>query len=319
MKTFLKTILTLLTLNSYTLQSLEMPWYQQLFNNGTGVMYQSNCNCINTIENMRCIALSAYHRITNQKSNLQNEFTKIAEWILAEEQKALLAIKKKYNISNEICHKYLADLHRMKTICTKSMQKNNPDIIHDPNIPTDILEILTTLLEQNGINQHSIHIKMIPDQGKINEHSYTIARAKASINFMCSDTSEQNFILYRYTAPTIELFPPIIQEQSMAHKISTCAHEIQHLAQHHLLTQNILFVYLDHYCNVQMEEFKKTPEYHRLARIHEAQAEIFSAIKDPKIAECLKIKRQNMYYPDYLYEEHFFHLAYINTLWKVHK
>ena len=59
-------------------------------------------------------------------------------------------------------------------------------------------------------------------------------------------------------------------------------------------------------------------EFHRLKQIHESQAETLSATKDPKIAECLKTKRETNYYPDCLYEEHFFQLAHIDMLWKTH-
>jgi hypothetical protein len=108
----------------------------------------------------------------------------------------------------------------------------------------------------------------------------------------------------------------MIEQISITHITSTCAHEIQHILQHRHLTSTLLLWYLNTYYNVGHTDLEKTPEFHKLAQIHEAQAEILSAIKDPKIAECLKIKRETVYYPDHLYEEHFFQLAHIDMLWQ---
>ncbi len=290
------------------------------FNTGTGVDYIKNCAYIDEyIQKLGILDLC--YTNTNNKADkidsIQKQLEAFGTELLAVEQKALLAIKAKYNVSNEIWQKYIADVHRMKTIYTKHLTKKNPDVIHDQNVPAHILETLITLLQHNGINPHSIHIKMVTDQKIIDENPMTIAQAVSGITIFTSNQSEQNFISYTHKPAKIEIFPCMLTETSQINIMSTCAHEIEHVIQNHTLTTSILSAYLSHYYNIKNSEFKQTPEYHTLAQIHEAQAEILAAIKDPKIAQCLKTKRARMYYPDHLYEEHFYHLAYINMLWKV--
>lgn len=323
-KILLKAIVLFFTLQFHSLKPLEMPWYQQIFNDGNEASYATNCAHINRIQNIHCVLRAAYHRLSHKTSNLnkvlvsiKNELAEIEQWIFNLEQEALLAIKEKYQISNDIWQKYMADVHRMKTIYTKNLHKDH-NVTHDPNIPANIMETLIALLQQNGINPQSIHIKMVTDQQTIDENPMTIARAINVVSVFTSDKSEQNFISYNHEPATIEIFPRMLTKTSTVNLISTCAHEIQHVIQNHNITTIILNTYLSHYYSVTKEEFYQTPEYHKLAQIHEAQAEILSATKDPKIAECLKTKRETTYYPDHLYEKHFYHLAYINMLWKVH-
>jgi hypothetical protein len=62
---------------------------------------------------------------------------------------------------------------------------------------------------------------------------------------------------------------------------------------------------------------EESSEYQKLQQIYESQAEILSAIKDPEIARCLRILRATGFYPEYLYERHYYHLSTIYMLWKV--
>jgi hypothetical protein len=302
-----KAIALLFTLQFGTLKPLEMPACLMQFNTGNGTHYIQNCKKIDEY----------VQKNKDQMFNsLAKQFAAIEAKLFESEQKALLAIKAKYQISNEIWQKYLADLHRMKTIYTKSMQKSHPDAIHDPNIPADILEILITLLEKNNINPYSINLKLASDEDNNDNNSNVIAQASNCVTSFESLTEPT--LSYSYKPSTIELFPVFIEEKLITHKISTCAHEIQHIIQHHSLTYTLLVWYLHRYYNIESTDVEKTEEYHTLAQIHEAQAEILSAIKDPKIAECLKTRRETVYYPNHLYEEHFYHLAYIDMLWKIH-
>jgi hypothetical protein len=314
----LKALALLFTLQTHTLRPIQMPSCLVKFNTGTGVHYIKNCQKID--EYVKKIgALNFCYTNTRNKTDkinsIQKQLAAFETKLLAAEQQALLAIKEKYQISNEIWQKYMADVHRMKTIYTKNLKKKNPNIVHDPNIPAHILEMLFSLLQQNGINPHSINIKMITDQQTIDENPHTTAQAESYMFFTISDASDQNFLSYKYEPSSIAIFPQMLT-QNANDRLSTCAHEIQHIMQHHTLVLNILFVYLNHYYNVTHEAFKQTPEHHQLTQIYEAQAEILAAIKNPKIAACLKIKRETAYYLDHLYEEHFFQLAHINMLWK---
>jgi hypothetical protein len=318
--TSLRALALLFILQSSNSNPIHMPACLMEFNTGTGENYIKNCQKIDEYVKKVNILNFSYtntHNKTNTIKSIHNQLAAFETELCATEQQALLAIKEKYQVSNEIWQKYMADLHRMKIIYTKSMKKSHPDAIHDPNIPADILEILLTLLEQNGINPHSINLTMISDQAEIDKNPHTIAHAINYISVL--ESSEDLTISYNYKPSTIGLFPKIIEQTSISHITSTCAHEIQHILQHHHLTGALLTWYLHHYYNVDCTNLKKTPEFHKLSQIHEAQAEILSAIKDPKIAECLKIKRETVYYPDHLYEEHFFQLAHIDMLWQARK
>src|SRR5579863_8629876 len=158
-----KALALLFTLQSSSSNPIQMPSCLMEFNTGTGVNYSKNCQKINDYVRKMGVLNFCYTDTRNRAekiNSIQNQLAAFETELFVSEQQALLAIKEKYQISNEIWQKYMADLHRMKTIYTKSMQKSHPDAIHDPNIPADILEILITLLQQNGINPHNLHLKM---------------------------------------------------------------------------------------------------------------------------------------------------------------
>ena len=328
-KPFSKAAMWLFLVQPIIITSSQMPWYQQYFSKGnsaeyvkSNAQYVENCKNINTTQNRRGIALLIYLRMTHKKANLdkalsliQDLLTDFETQLIAAEQETLITIKEKYQVSNEIWQKYLTETQQIKNSYNNGMLQSHPDIIHDPNIPADIRKMFITLLEQNGINPQSIHLKMVTDKKKIDENPNTIGQV---ISVITPVTTKNDFLFFHdYKPYTIETFPTMI-ELSSTTKIGHCAHEIQHIIQHHALTKLILTKYLKHYCGIATAEFKKTPEYDKLSQIHEAQAEILSAIKNPKIAKSLKTMRANNYYPDYLYEEHFFNLASIDMLLKVH-
>jgi|GEM_PF-2019801 len=283
-----------------------------------GKRYSDHCTLISLAQQIRGAGLLAYYRSTHKKANLnqalsliQNQLAEFKTWLLALEQEALIAIKNKYQISNEIWQQYVTDTQEIKKNYQNGMLQSHPDVSHDPNVPADILEILTTILQQNNINPQSVRVTMQQSTGNY------IAQARSFITIKSNSNTNSFKILHSYIPSSIEISPRMITV-SATDKISFCSHEVQHLLQHHSLTEVILIQYLDYYCGVNGEEFRKTPEYQKLSHIHEAQAEVLSAIKNPKIAECLKIMRSKNYYPDHLYEEHFYDLSSIDMLWKVH-
>ena len=317
--TLLKAIALLFTVQFSVLKPVQMPACLMEFNKGNGINYIENCKKIDEyVKNsgMLHVSTMSTNNTAQMLTSIQNQLDAIEKEFLSAEQEALLAIKKKYQITHEVWQKFTADLHRIKTVYTKSMQKSHPDAVHDPAIPTNIYKTLITLLKKNNINPYSIHLKLVSDPDKIAKSPNTIAQAANYISSL--ETSKELTLLYTYKPSAIELFPQMIEEPSMSNKISTCAHEIQHIIQHHHLTETLLAWYLDDSCNISYSELEKIEEFHRLKQIHESQAEILSATKDPKIAECLKTKRETNYYPDCLYEEHFFQLAHIDMLWKTH-
>jgi hypothetical protein len=116
--------------------------------------------------------------------------------------------------------------------------------------------------------------------------------------------------------------PPVIEISAYATQVShekliaLCAHEIQHLIQHHTIT-DIIKEYIEHYSSINSNTLDACPEYQKLGQLHEAQAEVFSAIKNPEIAHCLKEYRRCTFYPDNLYEKHYYNISTIDMLWKL--
>jgi len=69
--------------------------------------------------------------------------------------------------------------------------------------------------------------------------------------------------------------------------------------------------------HIQLDVLEKNNEFQHLLIIHEEQAEIFAALKDPKVAQALVDLRATAFYPKHLYEAHYHDLVEINNLWKV--
>lgn len=284
--------------------------------------YTENCKHINQLQNIWSNALWTYYycyKKINPKKALKNIETQIKEFeaeLINLEKEALIAIKNKYQINDDIWQQCCADIENLKNSYTKAMQQSHPAVTHDSTIPTDIKKTIINLLQQNGINPQAINLKMITEP---NDHptSKLIAQARSFVNIIPA-TCNNNFTIEYYYVPSVIEISPEILTLSTINKMSTCAHEIQHLIQHHSIVNIVLIAYLKHYYQITKEEFKKSPEYHKLSQIHEAQAEIISAAHNPEIAAYHKEKRQKIYYPDHLYEEHFCDISSIDMLWKLH-
>ncbi|HLC07071.1 MAG TPA: hypothetical protein VJJ26_02690 [Candidatus Babeliales bacterium] len=318
-KAALKALFSLfLTLPLLTIEALANPWYHDYFHKLNGINYTQNCSLIDRAQKIRCSALLAYYRTTYRTvASINKKFTEFENWLLALEQEALSAIKQKYGISDSIWHECLMDIERVKNSCRNAMLHPHADTVHDDTIPADMVEFIIVLLRQNNINPQSINIKMVSNQATIAAQPNTIAQATM---FMFSPIVDHknNLQLYReYIPATINIFPRIY-DKSAIDRMSCCAHEVQHLVSLHSITERVLIDYLAHYCSVDAAEFRQSKEYHKLSQIHEAQAEIFAAIKSPEIAHNLKAMRKKIYYPNHLYEEHFCHLSTIAMLWNIH-
>lgn len=313
-------LIWLLLIQPYPINAVQTYWYQTYFNKLNLAHYTNHCSLIDTAQKIRGNALITYYRSTHKKANLdkaicliKNKLQEFESWLKELEQDALIAIKEKYHITDEIWHTCLHEMERVKNGYKQGLLHSHPDTIHDPNVPADILEILTTLLHNSGINPKSLHITMVSDQNQINQNPNTIALVQS---FITPITKENPTISSTYVPASIEIFPHINNHSSIE-KFSFYAHEIEHLIQQHSLTILILEEYLNHHYGITPQAFEQTAEYHHLAQIHEAQAEIFSAIKNPEIAYCHTALRKKYHYPNHLRQEHFYHLSTINMLWKV--
>ena len=322
-KTFSKAIIIAILLQSYHAQAVNFPWYKNHYHRLNGTDYRSNCLIIHIAQKIRGCGLFAYHRAQYSKDHLdqamnviQGRLKAFESWIIELEHEALLEIKKKYQVSDEIWQKYLTDIQHIKAVHKDQMLNNHPEITHDPNVPADIMNILIPLLKQNKINPQSINIKMISDKDEISKKTSTLAQAVSYVGAIKDEDTNTLTLFPSYIPANIEIFPRV-NNLSLSEKFSICAHEIEHLVQLHSATTVLLEQYLEHYCGVSTKPFKKTPEYRALKEIHEAQAEILSSLKNPTIAHHMTLMRRKDFYPKCLYQEHFIHLSTIDMLWKV--
>jgi len=314
-------ILTITALHYLTTAAPRTPWYYTHLqkHNDDGIKYKKNCSLINFAQKIRQAGLLIYYRATHKKANfdiiltsLQEQLKEFETWILELEEEALIAIKEKYAISDEIWHKYLNDTKRIKDSNKQAMLQSHGTVIHDHNVPADILEMLITLLEQNNINPQSVNIIMD------NAQQAVIAQTKMFVFIPIKNSNNDLVYNIEYIPARITIFPRA-NNGSLSEKMSYCAHEVQHLVSQHPITEVILIDYLKHYCGITVEEFKQSAEYKRFAQVHEAQAEILAAIVSPKIAHCMKSMRKRSYYPQHLYEEHFYDISTIDMLWNIHE
>lgn len=263
-----------------------------------------------------------HHALTHKAEDLDDalasidqQFAEFNLWIIAQEQKVLSAIKEKHAIDDALWQKCLQDIENTKASHKASLSRPHPQITHDPSIPTDIKNMLAALIENNGLNPQSITIHLA-DEAKSKAKPQTSAETIIEIQTI----TENNELLFKVAEnPTkITIFPRLINA-SYRKKIITAAHELQHIISQHGITEHILLAYLGHYCNIDNTTFQKTTEYHQLCQIHEAQAEILAALADENVAHHLKIYREKNHYPGFLYEDHFYCLSTIDTLWKLRK
>lgn len=314
-------ILSTISLSLFFQQTFCNSWMQDYFHKLEGAHYKKNCSLIDFGQKIRYAAQILYYRTIHSKTTLDEALAEIEtelknfETVLFDlEQKTLENIKEKYAIQNELWQKCLSDIEQVKISYKKGMLNNHPSVIHDSTVPTDIKDILTTLLKQNDINPSSVSIVMANKEMADSQPGILANTGFFRITYI----SDKKLIIdTNYIPATITIFPGLVQE-SLEEKISICAHEIQHLVLQHSITNLVLLKYLAHCCSIDEQTIRQTPEFYQLNQIHEAQAEVVAAIKNHHVSHCLAWFRKQHYYPKYLYEEHFYALSTINMLWKVH-
>lgn len=286
----------------------------------TGFSYKKNCALITTAQKVHYILDMFYYRFWYKKTELYHALCTITQELeyfekelLILEEKALLEIKAQYNISDEIWSECLHDIKKIKQSYQADMLKPYPNTFHDSAIGEDITNFLTLFLTESNINPASINI-ILADQKSADSDPNRLAQTVVQLSIKKGDNwSIEN----EYTPSTITIFPHLITQNNEI-KMSICAHEVQHLDLHHSITIIVLIEYLAHYYGVTAEDFRQSSHHYTLTQIHEAQAEIIAAIKNPTASQCLTSLRSQHYYPEYLYEKHFCQLATIDTLWKLH-
>jgi len=305
----------------HPIKAAQLPWYHTYFHKKAGADYAKNNSFIDFAQKIRYAARMLYYRAGHKKNELDQALLNIEtelktfELMLSEREKqALLAIKQKYAISDEIWHKYLEDVDKIKNSYKLAMAKPHKQVTHDPAIPAEIQDMLIVFLKENNINPQSINFIMSNEE-QAHDEPNTLA---FTILYTSTENIQNHLIVSQeYIPAEIIIFPSLLQKPRDI-QISTCAHEIQHLVSQDPVSLLVLYEYLAHYYSVETTEFHQTAEYLQLTQIYEAQAEILAAISNPRVARAMKEERKEFYYPNHLYEEHFYHVSTIAMLWKLH-
>lgn len=289
------------------------PWYMVDIKNMNSTYYTKNCTKIGRIQSLRTIGTIAYNLITHDKNNPEKQLQEIEAQLkyfetklLKKEQEALLAIKNKFNINDAQWNQLVNTLETLKNVYKKGMQQEWSDVTHE--VPEKIQSILYDLMAKNNINPHSVNLKTSYKE------TYTRAQAKT---LLYAHTDPDLTFIDDYTPHTIKFFPTALNNTYKRTK-ATCAHELEHLIQHHAITEIVIKKHLKHYHQLSQDEIEKSNEFYKLNKIHEQQAEVLSAIKDPEVAACMAHHRSTSHYDKYLHEKHYYHLTTIHMLWQLH-
>jgi hypothetical protein len=301
-------------------QAENLPWYY--FQQPGIIYYRNNCECISIGQKIRYASSTLYYYLTHKKTELEQpladietELKNFEKTLLDAEQTILLGIKQKYAISDTHWQHCLADIKKINSSYSTAMRNPHPGVTHDQNLPEDIKEMLIMHLKQNNINPNSVNLKLATEDEVKNRLDDLAEALYAVYLYNCSQNN--SLVCPEYIPAQITIFPAVLAKTTEA-KMSICAHEVQHLISKHTITQLIVQTYIKRYYSIEADIFKKTEEYRKLVQIHEAQAEVLAALNNPPAARCLKNFRQRSYYPNTLHEEHFYDLARIDRLWKLH-
>jgi hypothetical protein len=297
-----------------------MPKYLQCFQQPHGKNYAFNTLLIDMTQVIRGLGLLVYYRTTHKKKNLdcaiktiQDQLKKFEACLLQEERNALTALKNRFNVSDEIWNACLTDIQELKDIYKNAMGQPCAEAQFDKNVPPHLADTITAILLKNNIDPQSISLQMAKEP-----KASTLMHVRSIIDINIDPKDNKLIIVKHYLPPILEIFPAIKKQLNNRQKITAlCAHEVQHIVQHHVLTQVILETYLDHYYAIDGKTLVAAPEFQKFIQVREAHAELLSAIKDPEIAHCLSYYRANTYYPNYLYEDHYYNLSNVDMLWKI--
>jgi hypothetical protein len=295
-KTILKALICLFSLLS--LDAHANVWYKSYFHSLKGSAYADNCLLIDSIQKIKYSLLMLYYRGFYNKANLdqvlidiQSKLAVFQNTLLEEEKAIFISIKEKYNIDEIIWQKCLDDIEQFKKIHTNAMMHPCSNIVHDDNIPAEIMHYLKHLLQENGIHPDSASI-MLANEDEIASHpSSYLAQAHQTIFIPHKDAQNNLVFNYEYQPARITIYPSLCRK-TIIDQLSCCAHEIQHLISFHVIKEMVLIKYLEHYCSVAEKDFNESQEYKLLSQNHEAQAEILSAITSPHIARAMKQLRK---------------------------
>jgi len=294
--------------------STTIPWYMKDIPHMTHHLYPENCATIKYRQHIRTF-FRRIHSLIVHRNNIDSaiqeidaELEAIRAKFINKEKKALQKIKEKYDLDNHIWSQCLDDIKRVKQHNLTSLKSSQQNASHDENVSQEIKNILCDLLKQNDIHPLSISVTMADSENNALE-----AEAVGSVVY--TDDQETLIIYPRYVIQEITFWMKNCTNSEEL--LAICAHEVEHILQQHMITRRIIKLYLRHYYTISADILNGCDAFNRLIKAQEQQAEIFAALRDPHVAHCMALKRKCKYYPNYLYEKHYYYLSTIDMLWKL--
>lgn len=291
----------------------KTPLHAKLFLRFRGELYVSICLYIHFCQSVRAAALSAYylalHDTTNPEKHIlaiEKTLQTIEKQLIEQEEQILAELQKEFNIDATAWKECLQTIKTLKKFNLNAMRHAWPNTHHDKTIPENVLNTLKALLRKANINPESISIAATNEQ---KDHIFA-----QTYGYIWHQDLHVNHV---YQSQKIEFFLSNLENNPNT-IFAICAHEIEHLLQQHTIMSFIIKLYIQKHTNASDETIEKNPVYHRLNTIHESQAEIFPSLRDPEIAHAMATLRLTSFYPEHLYEAHFYTLSIISMLWKVH-
>lgn len=306
----LKILTILIIFSCITAQAIAAPWYLTVIQQ-TPLSYQNKCRLINTAQTFKKITSITRALLSSKENhNIAKDITEkrlaIKNTYCAQKQKILLNLGKTLGFSQQQWSECRETMNLIKNLTPQQTH-----VFHDPAIPPKLYNLLIRLLHINEIDPQTINLKYQSHT----ENGSLFAQSVWNLEFSHCPQST-NFIQQPQLVQTIILYDNIVK-QPKSNQLAILAHEIEHIHKKDGIECIVIEKYLQHYHQKDSIFLEQNREFKKLKIIHEAQAEIFAALKNPTIAQALVNLRARLFYPDHLYENHYHTLVEINNLWKL--
>ncbi len=236
--------------------------------------------------------LIAFTKFKNSASTNLNDLEKYFRY---RQHIALLKIKKTFNIPDEPWQQCMKGIELVKKYNKNiSLKTTHSNVIHDSNLPNNLLEITKRLLHENDINPASVSIKNKVEHKNLHTHTDTtniIGCAQAPITTINNISK----LLQGDIKTTIKQNEPAciflskneFNEMKPEHQYANIAHEVTHLVEDHG-TELSGILYLLKLYGYDKDQIIKHPVWLAYSRTIETNANILPALKNPKIARYMK-------------------------------
>ncbi len=242
-------------------------------------------------------------------NSAKKRLAEIEHNLRVEEKNAIKAFAQEHNISDKSLRKCLSIITNHKTaqqdFLASEPSRWNCLAIHDSAFPQEIIR----LLKQNGINPQKISLINSTQPYSFSENTAASAQS-TNARLEISDK------IVITQPPNITVYPRFHESDTLFHK-STLLHEMEHILSGHGITKVWLLRYAAQNTNKSDDDIRQSATYQELTTIHERQAEIFSALKNPEYSYAHRNDRLHDYYEGRTFIKHYSQLAEIDELHKL--